>query len=150
MKKKYKVMLMLLIVVGIGICIYFNLSTKVYKEYNVCSYEGDVKEIILDITIKKKLFKNDIITGKLIFEGKEYFSAREVYKNWSSSRNEFIIPTSRPIDINDEIYLNIYDEKKEILWIHVVNQNGQCSYFGPADNLEEVGKISEEIVKNEK
>ncbi len=163
MKKKkaliivVSVFAVLLIVLGAGL--YIARPKHIYAEYTVCSAEGETKEVILDVTVhkrwfvKKKLLAVWKLTGTVTFDGTEYVDPYGVYnKNrelWKEGGPiEFVVPTLNLIELRQRINFHMKNEDLEAIWIHVSDDSGQESYFGPADTVEKQKEISDDIVNN--
>lgn len=133
--------LMLLIVIGV---VYY-APKKISMKGLVWSRDGEAKEVTFDVRYHRRLFQEPKLTGTIILDGTEYVAVREVYNEWKTNRRMFVVPTTSPIDVTEYIYVQSIDSKLDCVWIHEVNAQGQCSYFGPAQTPEEAKQVMEKI-----
>ncbi len=138
---------LVLVVVGIVI----SIPRKVTGSYMLCSRTGEVKEVVFDFTINKGLLSKKGITGKIVFNGVEYVSQNDTFGKGLKVKEPigpgwFVVPTKRPIDTTKRLYIAALGEDEEYIWLHEVDDNGQNSYFGPAQSLDEIVEIEEKIL----
>lgn len=135
------VALIALIVMG---AIYY-IPKQISGSVMVWSREGEVKEVVFDVKYYKRLFSEPKLTGKIILDNTEYMAVQDVYSAWKTNQMLFVVPTTSPVDVTEYIRVQIINPKMDCLWIHIVNEQGQCSYFGPAQTMEEAKKVMEKI-----
>ena len=149
MKKRIAVVSIVMVLLLLGVLTFLSIPKHVSENYMVCSTEGEVKKVELNITIHRGMFKNKGITGKIIFDGTEYISVEDAYKNGPSGRGQFVIPTLNAFDITESIYIEEIETGKNMkyIWLHEVGEKGHYSYFGPAKSIEEMNEITRMILE---
>lgn len=133
-----------LVLVAVGIV--SSIPRKVTGSYMLCSSTGEVKEAVFDIAINRGLLSGKGNNGKIVFNGVEYISEEDAYVRGPSGRDRFVVPTTSPIDITKSLYLVELGDDEEYIWLQEINENGQNSYYGPAQSIEELTAIYEKIL----
>lgn len=147
MKKRIAVVFIVMVLLLLGVLTFLSIPKHLSGNYMVCSIEGKVKKVELDITIHRGMFKSKGITGKIIFDGTEYISVEDAYKNGPSGRGQFVIPTPNVFDITESIYIDEIGKNMKYIWLHEVSSKGQYSYFGPAKSIGEMNEITRMILE---
>ncbi len=135
------VALIVLIVMGV---IYY-APKQISASVTVWSREGEAKEAVFDVKYHKRIFSKPKLTGKIILDDIEYVAYQDAYSKLKTKQMLFVVPTTSPIDVTEYIRVQIVNPKMDCLWLHIVGEQGQCSYFGPAQTAEEAKEIIEKI-----
>lgn len=137
---------------GIVVLIVFSVMSLLYyapkqisASITVWSREGEAKEVVFDVKYHRRLFSEPKLTGQIILGNTEYVAVQEAYSAWKTNQMLFVVPATSPVDVTEYIRVQLINPKMDYLWLHIVGEQGQGSYFGPAQTIEEAKKVIEKI-----
>ncbi len=118
---------------------------------SVCTADGETVQVKLDIELVNSLFQKDEIRGTITIRDITYTSVKDIYGDkWEG--DSFVFQQDRggyALDNHEnQVFLELYDEF-DAFTLHVVNKGGeeQCTYYGPAETVEEVKALCEKYLK---
>lgn len=147
-KRKIKVLSIFFTAILLLGLLLFALRPLHYQErVSVCTLEGDVLEVELDVTLRRHLWKPIESHGKIIIDGVEYVNINDLYPQSSiktqTSIHIFQIPSRYALDRGDPIVLNPAGNWLDQFMLSVVRSGVTATYFGPAASQAEAWEVAE-------
>lgn len=114
---------------------------------SVCTLEGDVLEVELDVTLRRHLWKPIGSHGKIIIDGVEYVNINDLYPKSSIKTQTpihfFQIPSLYALDRGETLELHPAGNRLDQFMLSVVRSGVTFTYFGPAASKAEAWKVAE-------
>ena len=91
MKKKTKIAFIVIIITVLFLimCIIYFRPRHYRGSYTACSLEGDTVSVEFDVTLHKRLWNGDKLTGSIFVDGKEYVSLWDIFGYFSDNAEGF-------------------------------------------------------------
>jgi hypothetical protein len=165
LQKKSLLAIFLIIIVVIIIIFAYHLPVEKVKNMTVCTLDGQLADIKIDIKFYKSFFKPTIGKGTIIFNGVEYINATEkgfepFYKDSLFTKLElksnglpylYFVNSSLnpPSYLSDTILFTKVNDMDEVAFMYTKadNETGGIEYFGPAATSEEAYNIYKLLYK---
>lgn len=141
MKKKILFTFMFLLII---LSILYFKPTHYYKSYTLCTIDGVTTEVIFDLKKYNHILKSPGLSGKIILDGIEFYSARDLYKsNYLVNDGTYYFVDSKKYALDSRINTILLDLSFDFNYINIfLTKSGKTyNYYGPASNSYEVQSI---------
>ncbi|MBP3569286.1 MAG: hypothetical protein J6K04_09000 [Lachnospiraceae bacterium] len=148
MNKKKVMILLICLVLFAGVLSLFPRKVKFQETMTVCSFEGETLLAQFDVELWKYWYMEDEMHGTITVDDMVYVSGIDEYpgENWKIDDHVFLVPMNYGLDwLDNFIEIDLVDNSFETVRMLLKKDDTYKAYFGPAETMEEVEKIVNEI-----
>lgn len=168
MKRRTKIAIIVLplVLILLAVCIVYFRPLRYSGSYTACTLEGDTIQVEFDVVLHRGLWNGDKLTGRILVDGREFVSVRDLVRGSNASVDvlksntsfQFYMPTLNLWDSfrGDEVMLILTERGQfDNFVITTINKPNEFSttpygsaqaetylYFGPADSQAEAENIA--------
>lgn len=144
MGKKEKILFFGIIIVVLGVLL-FHFPVSYEKSVTAYTVDGEMAQVDLDVILRRKLWKQDELWGKIYFNGEEYTSLKDIYgDNYSGSMN-FALGDEVGISFTRGVIRFVPQDGMETFYLELYQNDDVKLYYAPATSVEEARAMYEEV-----
>ena len=144
MSKKEKILFSAIIWLVLGTLL-FHFPVSYEKSVTAYTVDGEMAQVDLNVILRRKLWKQDELWGKIYFNGEEYTSLKDIYGNNYSRSMNFALGDEVGISFTRGVIRFVPHDGMETFYLELYQNDDVVLYYAPADSVEEARKMYEEV-----
>ena len=144
MSKKEKIIFSSIVLLVLG-WLLFHFPVSYEKSVTAYTVDGEMAQVDLDVILRKKLWKEDELWGKIWFNREEYTSLKDIYGDSYSGSMNFALGDEVGISFTRGVIRFVPHDGMETFYLELYQNDDVVFYYAPATSVEEARAMYEEV-----